>query len=62
MCINDQIVCYSCPQDSWEDEEEKKDEEKSETKTLVPTKTKPNKALKAKLSEQEVSYIRFSRP
>ncbi|XP_017472475.1 PREDICTED: eukaryotic translation initiation factor 3 subunit J [Rhagoletis zephyria] len=39
--------------DSWEDEEEKKDEEKSESKTPVPTKTKPNKALKAKLSEQE---------
>lgn len=39
--------------DSWEDEEEKKDEEKSETKTEVPKKTKPNKALKAKLTEQE---------
>ncbi|XP_054740281.1 eukaryotic translation initiation factor 3 subunit J [Anastrepha obliqua] len=41
--------------DSWEDEEEKKDEEKhqDETKTTVPIKSKPNKALKAKLSEQE---------
>jgi len=39
--------------ESWEDEEEKKDEEKSETKTTVPAKPKPNKALKAKLAEQE---------
>ncbi|CAD7013888.1 eukaryotic translation initiation factor 3 subunit J [Ceratitis capitata] len=39
--------------DSWEDEEEKKDEEKSDIKSTVPTKTKPNKALKAKLTEQE---------
>ncbi|XP_067630758.1 eukaryotic translation initiation factor 3 subunit J [Eurosta solidaginis] len=39
--------------ESWEDEEEKKDEEKSESKATVPTKTKPNKALKAKLTEQE---------
>ncbi|XP_030386949.1 eukaryotic translation initiation factor 3 subunit J [Scaptodrosophila lebanonensis] len=38
--------------ESWEDEEEKKDEEKP-TKTEVPAKTKPNKALKAKLAEQE---------
>ncbi|XP_034105640.1 eukaryotic translation initiation factor 3 subunit J [Drosophila sulfurigaster albostrigata] len=38
--------------ESWEDEEEKKDEEKP-TKTEVPVKTKPNKALKAKLEEQE---------
>ncbi|KAH8299873.1 hypothetical protein KR044_007110 [Drosophila immigrans] len=39
--------------ESWEDEEEKKDEEKPTTKTEVPVKTKPNKALKAKLEEQE---------
>ncbi|KAH8233625.1 hypothetical protein KR026_010720, partial [Drosophila bipectinata] len=37
--------------ESWEDEEEKKDEEKP-TKADVPAKTKPNKALKAKLEEQ----------
>ncbi|KAH8400666.1 hypothetical protein KR009_000218, partial [Drosophila setifemur] len=37
--------------ESWEDEEEKKDEEKP-TKTDVPVKTKPTKALKAKLDEQ----------
>jgi len=41
------------PQDSWEDEEEKKDEEKP-TKTEAPAKTKPSKALKAKLEQQAV--------
>lgn len=40
-------------QDSWDIEEEKKDEEKVETKP-EPAKTKPNKALKEKLAEQEV--------
>ncbi|ALC41726.1 Adam, partial [Drosophila busckii] len=38
--------------ESWEDEEEKKDEEKP-TKTDVPVKVKPNKALQAKLEAQE---------
>lgn len=39
--------------DSWDlEEEEKKDEEKTET-VIAPAKTKPNKALKAKLAEQE---------
>jgi len=45
------FIC--CPQDSWEDEEEKKDEEKP-TKTEAPAKPKPNKALKAKLEQQAV--------
>ncbi|XP_034477867.1 eukaryotic translation initiation factor 3 subunit J [Drosophila innubila] len=39
--------------ESWEDEEEKKDEEKPTKTEVVPVKTKPNKALKAKLEEQE---------
>ncbi|KNC33623.1 hypothetical protein FF38_02977, partial [Lucilia cuprina] len=40
--------------DSWDiEEEEKKDEEKHETKAKAPVKTKPNKALKSKLAEQE---------
>ncbi|XP_005188871.1 eukaryotic translation initiation factor 3 subunit J-like [Musca domestica] len=39
--------------DSWEDEEEKKDEEKVEEQPKAPVKTKPSKALKAKLAEQE---------
>lgn len=44
---------FCCLQDSWDvEEEEKKDEEKVEVK--APVKTKPNKALKAKLAEQEV--------
>ncbi|EDW36272.1 GL16765 [Drosophila persimilis] len=39
--------------ESWEDEEEKKDEENEKpTITDVPVKTKPSKALKAKLEEQ----------
>ncbi|EDW73920.1 adam [Drosophila willistoni] len=38
--------------ESWEDEEEKKDEEKP-TKTEVPVKPKPTRALKAKLEEEE---------
>ncbi|XP_065368520.1 eukaryotic translation initiation factor 3 subunit J [Calliphora vicina] len=41
--------------DSWDiEEEEKKDEEKTDsTATKAPVKTKPNKALKTKLAEQE---------
>lgn len=40
--------------DSWDlEEEEKKDEEKTDTTTKAPAKTKPNKALKAILAEQE---------
>lgn len=39
--------------DSWEDEEEKKDEEKAESKPVPVNKTKPSKALKAKIAEQE---------
>lgn len=47
-------VVVAVLQESWEDEEEKKDEEKPTKKTDAPAKTKPNKALKAKLAEQEV--------
>lgn len=48
------VVVVAVLQESWEDEEEKKDEEKPTQKTDAPAKTKPNKALKAKLAEQEV--------
>lgn len=48
------VIVVAVLQESWEDEEEKKDEEKPTQKTDAPAKTKPNKALKAKLAEQEV--------
>lgn len=51
------VVVLLHVQESWEDEEEKKDEEKPTQKTDAPVKTKPNKALKAKLAEQEVELI-----
>lgn len=54
------FVVVAVLQESWEDEEEKKDEEKPTQKTDAPAKTKPNKALKAKLAEQEVGLNKQS--